>query len=438
MCYAIPGKTVAIDKKIVTVEYFGETKKAVNELDDLKIGDYIYAQGGYVIKKISKDEAESTLKIWKETFFELQEKDLSLSKIGTNDGSISKYLLRILDKASDGRKVTDSDLLYLLDIEKEKELELLYKTANFIRQKHLSNSCCVHGIIEFSNYCSKGCRYCGISYHNKTLNRYRMSKEQLCETAYEAIEKYGFKTLVLQSGEDSEYSAEDLAEIIVEIKKRSAVLIFVSVGEVGIDGLKKLYKAGARGLLMRFETSNSELYKKMHPDQNLEDRLTQLKAAYEMGYMIITGSLIGIPGQTNQDVLNDIKLTKTLNAEMYSFGPFVPHPDTPFNNIPVSSTKKIMKALAISRIIDPESAKILVTTAFETINKEAREQGLMAGANSVMLNVTPDDMKKDYSIYPDRAHCNEDIVNQIDQTLSLLRNLGRAPTDLGINEQIVQ
>jgi len=433
MCYAIPGRVIKIDEKIATVDYFGERKKAINELDDLKIGDYIFAQGGYVIKNIPEKEALSILSTWKETFFELQELDLRLSRTDLEKRGVDRKLTIILDKALEEIPLKDSELLYLLKLEGKKELELLYKSANFLRQKHLSNSCCVHGIIELSNYCSQGCQYCGIASANKNLKRYRMTKTEIREAADIAIEKYGFQALVLQSGEDPHYSVDDLAEIVREIKSRHSVLIFISFGEIGINGLKKLYAAGARGLLMRFETSNPSIYNRLHPGRTLRSRIEHLEAAYKMGYLLITGGLIGLPGQTKEDLLADILLTRKLKTEMYTFGPFIPHPESVLKDTPPPSSKEVLKVLAASRLADAKEAKIVVTTGFETLDQKAREQGLMSGANSVMLNVTPDKFKKNYEIYPNRAHTDESIQQQIETTLSILRGMGRAPTDLGVN-----
>ncbi|NQT30202.1 MAG: [FeFe] hydrogenase H-cluster radical SAM maturase HydE [Candidatus Saganbacteria bacterium] len=432
MCYAIPGKVIEISDKIVTVDYFGEKKKAINELSNLKMGDYIYAQGGYVIKNIAEDEALAILSTWKETFFELQELDLRLSRMDSKKQGIDKKLALILDKSAEDLPVKDSELLYLLSLKKQHELELLFKVSNFLRQKHLGNSCCVHGIIEFSNYCSQDCQYCGISTNNKSLSRFRMSQDEIIDAAYLAVEKHGFKALVLQSGEDPAFSVKDLCKIIAEIKKRSPVLIFISSGEVGFTGLARLYQAGARGILMRFETSNPRIYKELHPKRDLESRIAHLKEAYKLGYLIITGGLIGLPGQTNEDILADIKLTRELNAEMYTFGPFLPHPETPLVKSPPPSVEAVLKTLAVCRIAGDKEAKIVVTTGFETLANRAREQGLIAGANSVMLNVTPEKFSKNYCIYPNRAHSKEAIQKQIDATLKILRNLGRAPTDLGI------
>lgn len=433
MCYAIPGKVVDIDDRFVTVEYFGEKKRALNEIDDLCIGDYIYAQGGYVIQKIDRAEAEGILNVWKETFFDLQEVDLRLSRIKSDEDGIDPKVGKLLDKAVEGRELNKDELLQLLKLTNEKEIELLLKVGNFLRQKHLGNSCCVHGIIEFSNYCPRQCHYCGISALNKNIDRYRLSKEEIVEIACEAINKYGFKALVLQSGEDPAYSVDDLCEIIKEIKEKAPVLIFISVGEVGIEGLKKLHQAGARGILLRFETSNPDLYHKIHPGQDLNYRIRHLEEAYKMGYLIITGGLIGLPDQAKEDILNDILLAKSLHSEMYSFGPFLPHPETPFSNEPKPQTVDILKALAVCRIADANEGKILVTTGFETLEPQARQKGLLAGANSVMLNVTPDRFKHLYSIYPNRAHADEGLQEQIDITLKILRDIGRAPTDLGIS-----
>lgn len=422
MCYAIPGKVTSIDGKNATVDYFGEKKKAINEFIDLKIGDYIYAQGGYVIQTVPEREALDILETWKELFFELRETDLRLSRKPDELG-VDKSFSLIVDKAAEGRELKKEELLRLLKNENKAELELLFKTANFLRQKYLSNSCCVHGIIEFSNYCRNDCAYCGIRKSNSILKRYRMTEEEIFEAVREAVDKHGFKALVLQSGEDPEYPADRVAKLIKEIKRRHPVLIFVSIGEVGKEGLEQLFEAGARGSLLRFETSDPKLYSNFHCGDKLEDRLQDIRDAYELGYLVLTGGLIGLPGQTEESLLDDILLTKELKAEMYSFGPVLP-------NGP--KTDLVLKVLAVSRLVDPKNAKILVTTGFETLDPEARRKGLLAGANSVMLNVTPLKYRRLYNIYPNRAHGEETIEEQIKTTLELLYSLGRAPTDLGI------
>ncbi len=432
MCYAIPGKIESIQEKTVVVDYFGEKRKAHNELEGLSVGDYIYAQGGFAIQKIPLDEAKSILAVWKETFFELQEVDLQLSRLDLNPGSVSQEFLKILDKAVEGRELTRQELLVLINEKDKTALKLLFKTANFLRQKHHKNSCCVHGIIEISNYCHSACSFCGISGENKNITRYRMSQEEILEAAKVAIQEHGFKTLVLQSGQDCGYSIEERAQIIRQIKTNWPALIFISFGEVGLDNLKILYDAGARGLLLRFETSNPELYQQVNPGKELASRIAHLKKAYELGYLIITGGLIGLPGQSQEDLLNDILLAKELHAEMYSFGPFISHPQTPLANHPSALAETVLKVIALARIIDVVQAKILVTTALETLDPEARHEALISGANSVMLNVTPLKYRPFYNLYPWRAHESESIQDQINDTIGLLMSLGRSPTDLSI------
>jgi len=430
MCYAIPGKVKSIDGKEVKVDYYGEEKSAVNELKNLEVGDFVYAQGGYVIEKVSPVEAQNVLETWKDLFFELKGVDAATSKvdIGALADSDTK---KILQKALDGSVFTDSEALSLLGLEGGQNSELLYQTANHLRQKYHDNSCCVHGIVEISNICGQGCLYCGISTHNKSVVRYRMSKDEILAAVDKAVVTHGFKSLVLQSGEGA-YEVDELADIVRTIKEKYSLLICISFGEIGVEALTRLYEAGARAILMRFESSNEALYAQVCPGCDLKNRISELEAAYKIGYLIMTGSLIGIPGQTGQDIVNDIKLASKLNAEMMSFGPFIAHTQTPLKDIPSVNEEAMFKVLSLARIMAPKQAKILVTTAFETISHNAREKGLKAGASSVMLNVTPLAYRKLYSLYPNRAHEDETIFKQIDDTVKLLMKLGRAPTDLSV------
>ena len=431
MCYSIPGKIVRIEGRQVTVEYFGEPRRAVSEMPDLKIGDYVYAQGGFVIQRIPPAEADSVLAFWKETFFELQERDLQLSRLQLDGSSIDRSLLSLFDRALEERPVSDDDLERLLALEAPNEIEYLFRVSNFLRHKRQGNSCCVHGIVEFSSHCSGGCLYCGLSTCNTALPRYRLDRDALLNTVREAVETWGFKTLVLQSGEDAGRPTDELVELIGEIRSRWPVLLFISVGEIGIDGLRRCYEAGARGLLMRFETSNPVLYESMRPGRRLEDRLAQLRAARGMGYLLITGGLVGLPGQTTRDLVTDIRTAASLEPDMFSFGPLVPHPATPLAGTPCAGTLMTRKLMAACRIAEPRDTRLVVTTAFETLEPRAREMGLTAGANSLMLNLTPESVRPAYDLYPGRAHVNESVASQIEDALALLNRLGRAPTDLG-------
>jgi biotin synthase len=421
MCYAIPGLVTEIKGKLAIIDYFGEKRQAVADLESVGVGDYVYAQGGFIVQSLPKEEAEPILKEWEKRFFELKEID---NKISSREvGPSSKEIQELLAKPF---PLEREELLTLL---KTQEVEALFKAANSLRAKRLKNSCCVHGIIEFSNHCRNNCSYCGIR-NSSQIPRYRMTPEEVIERAKYAVEELGFKALVLQSGEDESYTTEMLCEIIREVRKLGT-LIFMSVGSRPKEDYKKMYEAGARGILLRFETSNPSLYKSLHsgPKANLEERIELIKYSKSLGYIIATGSIIGLPGQTEEDLLNDILLARSLGTEMYSFGPLIPHQETPLSNSSSPPLDLVLKTLAVTRLADPE-AKILVTTALETLDPDGRRKGLLAGANSLMINTTPTQYREKYLIYPGRT--DKEITQNIASTLKLLYSLGRAPTDLGL------
>ena len=222
-----------------------------------------------------------------------------------------------------------------------------------------------------------------------------------------------------------------MLDLIKKIREKFPILIFLSMGEVEEDFYRKAYEAGAKAVLFRFETSDAKLYSKLHPQSSLDKRIKYLKLFKDIGYLIATGSLIGLPDQTRESIIDDFMLAKELGTDMYSFGPFIPHPQTPLSDNKSPSVEYVLKALAILRFIDPYG-KILVTSALETLSPDARREGLLGGANSVMLNITPKDVRKLYDIYPDRPAIDTSIEDQIEETLALLKSIGRAPTDLGI------
>jgi biotin synthase len=392
MCYAIPGRVVGLEDRIAFVDYFGETKKARNDFFQLSIGEYVYAQGGFVIQRISESEAKAVLNTWEELFFKLKE--------------------------------IDSDLA-----QNPKDLR---QKANLIRQKHQGNSCCVHGIIEFSNHCRCDCLYCGIRSSNTAIERYRMTVEEIIDAAYFAISELKFKALVLQSGEDTWYDEDKLLAIVQGILRKSPALLILSIGEREAGLYEKLYQAGARGALLRFETSNPDIYSKLRPAHNLDERINLIKKLRDIEYLIMTGFLIGLPGQTQDDILSDIQMTNSLGTDMFSFGPLIPHPQTPLSGVPCPSIDDTLDTIARARIMNPD-ARILVTTSMETIDKEnALRSGLLSGGNSLMVDVTPAKYKKLYDIYPNRPGMDAEVSETIASVLKLLNSIGRAPVDLGL------
>lgn len=429
MCYAMPGVIESIRDGHVSIGYFGQRREAITDgLDGLSVGDYVYSQNGFIIRKVPADEAHKILETWRDLFSHLKEEDSRQSEKPhlANDGS---KLSRILLKAANCGALSDDELLSLMSTTADHEIELICQTANNLRHRLLDNSCCVHGILEFSNVCKQGCMYCGIRAANTNINRLRLSIDEILSAAIAATERYGFKTLVLQSGEDGHYSDDDLVEIVRRVREKCGVLLFVSVGERSPECYERMYKAGARGALLRFETSNRRIYETLHPDSNHEERIDLLRKLSRMGYLIATGSLIGLPGQSAKDIIEDIRLAKSLNAEMYTFSPLIPAPDTPLANAQRPNLNDMLKLTSVIRFIVPNS-RILVTTATELLRGDARELSLRAGGNSLMLNVTPKAMRLAYELYPGKTSAIS-LSDQIQSTTDLLKSIGRAPTDLG-------
>ncbi len=250
MCYSIPAEVVEIRNNIGILDYFGEKRKVLVEFIDVEIGDYVYAQGGIAVNKISPKEAKKVLDTWKEAFFSLKKIDEDFSKIRLPEPLISKSsettiidkspeastnakpspaVLKVLQKINLNKQLSREEMLFLVNISDKEELKLLFTMANNLRHRERSNACCVHGIIEFSNYCKNDCFYCGIR-KERNIKRYRMGTEEIIDTASHAVNILGFRALVLQSGEDDWYDEDTLLTIVNEIKKLG-VLIILSIGE---------------------------------------------------------------------------------------------------------------------------------------------------------------------------------------------------------------
>ncbi len=296
MCYAIPGRIVSIQGRTATIDYFGERREAgIIETGNwaLKTGNYVYAQGGIVVDRIAESDALAILESWKGRFFELKKRDAGIAETAKtkkikNNGSLAS----VLDKAESGALLTRRDMETVITAEKP-SLEPLYASANRVRSRELGNSCCVHGIIEFSNNCKNGCAYCGINKNNTKLARYRMGADEIVERAEYAVKELGFRALVLQSGEDDYYSDDVLVDIVKRIREQCGILIFMSIGERPFECYKKLYGAGAYGALLRFETSNPKIYSMVRPGKRLEERLALIRKLIAAGFVVATGFLVG-------------------------------------------------------------------------------------------------------------------------------------------------
>lgn len=400
MCLTIPAQILSLKGTNAVIQDRNLPKEINTSLiPNLKVGDWILYLSDLAIKRISPSDAAKI-------------KELLETSRSINTSKLSTDFVNLV-KASKIRDLTRKEIIYLLNTE-GLEKRALFSEANLTRQTYLKDFICIHGIIEFSNFCKNDCLYCGLRKENKKLKRYRMTPEEIVETAEEAVKKKGYKLLVLQAGEDHFYTTEMLCKIIKKIKERCRVFIFVSVGERGLQCYKKMKQAGASGALFRFETSNPLLFEKFHPQgKNFENRLRHLKFMKKMGYFVATGSLVGLPDQTIEDLADDILITKKW-ANMVSSGPYVLAADTPLANSPSSITnlQKIeltLKMIAILRLLKKET-KIPVTTALETLaGEKGRRDALLAGANSLMFNLTPAKYRLFYKIYDHKFFRKENL-----------------------------
>ncbi len=312
----------------------------------------------------------------------------------------------------------DELLNWLMETDAQR-LEELWAMADSVRLRTVGDEVHLRGLIEISNYCARRCGYCGISAQNAQVVRYRMTAAEILDCARQAV-TLGYGTVVMQAGEDYGISRNWMADVVRQVKAATPLAVTLSLGERSDEELICWRDAGADRYLLRFETSNRALYDRIHPPLpgRHSDRLALLRRLRELGYEIGSGVMIGIPGQTYEDLASDLETFTTLDLDMIGMGPFIPHPQTPLGGIceaaaPAAATgaksqvpnTELMtyKMVALARLVCP-GANIPSTTALATLNKAlGRELGLMRGANIVMPNLTPTKYRALYEIYPAKA-----------------------------------
>ena len=316
------------------------------------------------------------------------------------------------------RQLTRQELLDWLAETDETRLPPLWAEADRVRRENVGDAVHLRGLIEISNYCVRRCAYCGLRVERMELGRYRMTADEVLASAYDAV-KFGYGTVVLQAGEDPGWRAQEIADVVRRIKAETALAVTLSLGERSPDEWKLWRAAGADRYLLRFETANRVLYDLIHPagpTGKLSDRIAMLRELCAIGYEIGSGVMIGIPGQTYADLVNDLETFRELDLDMIGVGPFIPHPDTPLGKVsamagpeqPPADELMTLKMVALTRLICPR-ANIPSTTALATLNLEqGRELGLQRGANIIMPNVTPLKYRALYEIYPGKACIQED------------------------------
>jgi len=345
----------------------------------------------------------------------------------------------MIDEIISKNELTHKDLVEILKIQDKNELEKLRLYAYQVMQKNIGDLVYVRGLIEFSNYCINDCYYCGIRKSNSKVKRYTLNREEILKSALWAA-KNGFGSIVLQSGErNDEGFVSYVEDIIYEIKEKTksdilpeGVGITVCIGELSYNQYQRIFKAGGHRYLLRIETSNPVLFRKIHPyNQKMETRIECLKMLNEIGFHLGTGVMIGLPEQTYDDLADDIEFFKQYDCDMIGMGPYLVHLDTPMakwedyyyknkNNIYLLS----LKMIAATRLY-LKDVNIASTTALETIYPNGRQQGLLYGANVIMPSMTPKEFSKEYLLYNGKPILENNISDYLQYIKSQVNSINR-------------
>lgn len=337
--------------------------------------------------------------------------------------SLDNKNLQLIKKAEETHSLSKEELVVLL---KDSSIdEELFNAADRVRKKYVGDEVHLRGIIEFSNICKRNCLYCGLRASNKNIERYRLMPDEIIDLAKKAVE-YGYKTIVMQSGEDDYYTVEILTYIISNLKKMD-IAVTLSLGEKTFEEYKAYKEAGADRYLIRIETTDKKLYEELDPGMSHENRKSCIKDLKSLGYQVGTGNLVGLPNQTVESLADDILFFKEIDADMIGLGPFIPNEDTPLKDAKGKEFTMSLKVMALTRLLLPD-INIPATTAMESLNKNGRIIALQSGANIVMPNITEGEYRKMYALYPGKicindtpGHCFNCItgkINSIGRTVS--------------------
>lgn len=333
--------------------------------------------------------------------------------------------MKLAEKLIRQQELTKEEYVELLKQYDNKEVaERLAQEAVRLRKENYGEKVFIRGLIEFTNYCKNNCYYCGIRGGNKNAVRYRLSKEEIlscCENGYEL----GFRTFVLQGGEDLHYTDELMADIVREIKQKYPdCAVTLSIGERSYESYKILKEAGADRYLLRHETANEQLYGYLHPSNlSLKNRMKCLQDLKSLGYQVGAGFMVGSPTQTLENLAEELAFLKEFEPQMVGIGPFIPHHDTKFAEEEAGSVELTVFLLSIIRIILP---KVLLpaTTALATASEDGREKGLKAGANVVMPNLSPTDNRKKYDLYDNKVSTGGEAAESLEILNRLIEKAG--------------
>lgn len=328
----------------------------------------------------------------------------------------------LTDKLRDTQNLTDEEFAMIID--GEIDTEYLFSQADKVRKEHYGNEVYIRGLIEISNYCKNDCLYCGIRRSNKNAVRYRLTEEEIlscCENGYEL----GFKTFVMQGGEDGHFTDEVMCRIIKKIKEfYPDCAVTLSLGERSYESYKKLYDAGADRYLLRHETACDAHYSRLHPENmSGEFRRECLFNLKKIGYQTGSGFMVGSPYQTTENIVADLRFLQELKPHMIGIGPFITHKETPFAKFGSGTLDATLRLVAILRLMFP---KVLLpsTTALGTIDPMGREKGIMAGANVVMPNLSPLKSRKLYDLYDNKISTGEEAAEGLSNLKKRMEKIG--------------
>lgn len=330
----------------------------------------------------------------------------------------------LIDKLEKNQILSKEEFVRLLAISEKDDIDYLTERAKCIRDGIYRKRVFIRGLIEISNYCKNDCYYCGIRRSNKNAQRYRLSKEQIlscCENGYEL----GFRTFVMQGGEDAFFKDEVVCDIVSSIKERYPdCAVTLSLGERSTESYRKMKEAGADRYLLRHETFDNTHYNKLHPvELDPENRKRCLRDLKALGYQTGTGIMVGSPYQTLENIAEDLLFIKELNPEMIGIGPFIPHKDTPFKEFESGTMEMTLRLISILRLLCPK-ALIPATTALGTISPQGREKGILAGANVIMPNLSPKEDRKKYMLYNDKLSDGEEAAEGLNKLKESMRKIG--------------
>lgn len=319
----------------------------------------------------------------------------------------------LIERLERERDLTNAEFAVLLDQSSGADRDFLFERARAVRDAHYGRKVYIRGLIELTNYCKNDCLYCGIRKSNASCERYRLTKEQIlscCESGY----ALGFRTFVLQGGEDGWYTDERMTDIVRAMRQAYPdCAITLSLGERGRESFKRLYDAGANRYLLRHETADEAHYARLHPvSMTLTHRLQCLRDLKEIGFQTGAGFMVGSPYQTTECIVRDFRFLQELKPQMVGLGPFIPHHTTPLKDFPAGSTERTLLCLSIVRLLLP-NVLLPATTALATIDGDGRIKGMNAGCNVVMPNLSPLEDRSKYLLYDNKASSGEEAAESL-------------------------